>query len=82
MVTSVTRPKGFLFFTAISPSPGNPQHLTFCRVFSVREFSEAPAEHAKMGAATRIETMLGTFYVTESIEEIADKVAIAEKEGS
>ena len=80
METAITRPKGFLLCTAISASPGNPKRMHIHRAKDVISFEEVSPEHAQIGAASRIDTSMGTLFVIESIEEISQRIHTAEKE--
>ena len=80
METTAVRPKGFLCFTIVANAPGNLKYVCFQRAKEVTSFAEVPPEFAQLGAATRIDTPAGMFYVTESIEEIAERMATAIKE--
>lgn len=81
MDTVITRPKGFFYFTVIAHSPGNPRRVFFQRAREVVAFGEVPAEYAQLGAGAYIENSHGdVMYAEESVEEIAERLTVAEKE--
>jgi hypothetical protein len=81
MVETVVRPRGFVQFTFISISPGNPQRKYYTRVDTITDFAEVPAEYARLGAGTYLIDRRGeVMYSVEDIEEIASRIAVADRE--
>jgi hypothetical protein len=80
METTAVRPKGFICTTIISQAPGNPKRMCFQRAKNVLAFMEVSAEHAGIGAACCLETPMGSLFVTQTLDEIAEQMATAEKE--
>lgn len=81
MAETIVRPKGFINFTVIAHSPGNPKRNHFMRSEDIYEFGEVAAEYAQLGACTMLANHRGdALYVLESIEEIAERIAQAERE--
>jgi len=81
MEKTVVRPKGFVNFTVIAHSPGNPKRDHFIRSKNIAEFGEVAAEYGQLGAGAVLVDQKGdAMYTLESLEELSERIAQAEKE--